>query len=73
MEERPAEKKVSFLLVIFLCLVIGACALAIVNYLLTGKITADLDYQKRKSRSVESELDKIKKPVQQPPENTIKK
>lgn len=72
MEERPTEKKVLFLIVIFFCLVLGACALAIVNYLQTGGIAANSDYQEKKLRSVEIEVDKIKKPVQQPTENTVK-
>ena len=73
MDDRPTEKRVAFLVVIFFCLVMGASALTIINYLKTSQIETAVRYQEQRLKAIEIETQKIQKATQRTTSETTKK
>lgn len=69
MEERPTEKRVAFLVVIFFCLVMGTSALTVVNFLMDSSTTDTIQYHEERIEAIEKELNSIQKPLPKPSSN----
>ena len=64
MDDRPTEKRVAFLVVIFFCLVMGTSVLTIINYLKNSEIETAVRYQGQRLKTIETETQKIQKTTQ---------